>query len=201
MFIKPSKFEKIIKTDYKRERLHVGNDGINFLAAGAGWSLAMVEDLMPKELKAVVIKYVGRMPEKYEYFLALAAGDQAEVAEAFVIGKENTKELTYAEATHLAYVDGSMLYNIFQSANDKYDFFINASLVDLIDETMIDLSDGETGISGPFLDRSGRQIIVENDRMQLRLFMRSLNNEYEEELLNYLKETDLNAFGENNEEA
>ena len=79
MFIKPSKFEKLIKTAYKGGRLHVGNDGENFLAAGAGWSMSMRKDLIPKELRAIIIKYVGRMPDVDEYFLALEDGDQTEV--------------------------------------------------------------------------------------------------------------------------
>ena len=78
MFIKPSKFEKLIKTAYKGGRLHVGNDGENFLAAGAGWSMSMRKDLIPKELRAIIIKYVGRIPDVDEYFLALEDGDQTE---------------------------------------------------------------------------------------------------------------------------
>ena len=195
MFIKPSKFEKLIKTAYKSGRLHVGNDGINFLAAGAGWSLAMEEELMPKELKAAVIKYVGRMPAKDEYFLALDDGDQAEVAGAFFIGEEDTKKFHYAEATHLAYIKGSVTYNIFQSASEKYDFVISADLINIIDESEIDDIDGELGISGPYLDRAGRQMIVENDRMQLRLFIPEPDDDIEA-LLDFLKEKDINALEE-----
>lgn len=194
MFIKATKFKRLIKEAYKGGRLHVGNDGVNFLAAGAGWSLAMKEGLMPKELKAAVIEYVGRMPDEQEYFLALEDGDQTEVAGAF-IGKEETADLPFAEATHLAYVRGEALFNIFQSVNGDYDFMVMAALIDLIDESVIEEWDGELKIRGPYLDRNRNQIIVENDRMQLRLFIARME-EAEAELLDYLKDTDLNAFGE-----
>ena len=197
MFIKPNKFEKLIKTAYKAGRLHVGNDGLNFLAAGAlggaGWSMAMEEELIPKELKAIIIKYVGRMPAKGEYFLALSDGDQAEVEGAFCIGEEDTKNLQYAEATHLVYVKMDHAFNIFQSVSEKYDFMIAAPLIDTIDESAIDEMDGELGISGPYLDRAGRQMIIENDRMQLRLFIQEPPDDEAEALLDFLKEKDLNA--------
>ena len=141
MFIKASKFEKLIKTAYKDSRLHVGNDGVNFLAAGAGWSMAMREDLMPKELKAAVIKYVGRMPDAEEYFLALEDGDQTEVPGAF-IGKVDTRDMPYAEATRLVYMREGMLLNIFQAATESRTFMVQAQLVDLIDESVIDTWDG-----------------------------------------------------------
>lgn len=193
MFIKPSKFEKLIKTAYKDNRLHVGNDGENFLAAGAGWSIAMKEYLMPKEMKAAVIKYVGRMPEREEYFLALEEGDQEEVPGAF-IGKEDIKDLPYAEPTRLAYICHGTLFNIFQSISSDRDFMVRAQLVDVIDESVIDTWDGELKIAGPYLDIRNRQIIVQNDRMQLRLFI-SPTEGAEAELLNYLARTDLNSFG------
>lgn len=193
MFIKPSKFEKLIKAAYKGGRLHIGHDGKNFLAAGAGWSAAMKEELMPKELKAVVIKYVGRMPDPEEYFLALEDGDQTEVPGAF-IGKEETADLPFAEATHLAYVRGDILFNIFQSVKGDYDFMVMAALVDLIDESVLDEWDGELRVRGPYLDRYNNQIVMENDRMQLRLFIASAE-EAEAELLDYLKDIDLNSFG------
>ena len=193
MFIKASKFEKLIKTAYKDSRLHVGDDGVNFLAAGAGWSMAMRGDLMPKELKAAVIKYVGRMPCPGEYFLALEEGDQAEVPGAF-IGKTDTRDMPYAEATHLAYIRNGVLFNIFQSVTENRDFMVPAQLVDVIDESVIDTWDGELKIAGPYLDIRNRQIIVQNDRMQLRLFI-SPTEGAEAELLNYLARTDLNSFG------
>lgn len=194
MFIKPSKFEKLMKAAYKGGRLHVGNDGENFLAAGAGWSMSMKENLIPKELRAIIIKYVGRMPDIDEYFLALEDGDQTEVPGAF-IGEEETSGLPFAEATHLAYIHGSSLFNIFQSVSDSYDFMVLASLVDAIDESMIEEWDGELKIRGPYLHRKGNQIIVENDRMQLRLFIERAEDA-EAELLDYLAGADLNAFGE-----
>ena len=194
MFIKPSKFEKLIKTAYKDNRLHVGNDGENFLAAGAGWSMAMKEHLIPKELKAIIIKYVGYMPDPQECFLALEEGDQAEVPGAF-IGKENVKDMPFAEATRLAYIRNGVVFNIFQSVSKTKDFMIQASLIDLIDESEIDDQDGELRIRGPFLDLAGNQIIVENDRMQLRLFISS-PDPAGAELLEHLEKTDLNSFGE-----
>lgn len=194
MFIKATKFKRLIKEAYKGGRLHVGNDGVNFLAAGAGWSLAMREELMPKELKAAVIEYVGRMPDRDEYFLALEDGDQAEVAGAF-IGIEETAELPFAEATHLAYVRGKLLFNIFQSVKEEYDFMVSAPLVDMIDESVIEEADGELRIRGPYLDRRGNQIVVENDRMQLRLFI-SRMEDAELGLLDYLSAADLNSFAE-----
>lgn len=197
MFIKPSKFEKLIKTAYKDSRLHVGNDDVNFLAAGAGWSVAMREDLMPKELKAVVIKYVGRMPDREEYFLALEDGDQAEVPGAF-IGKIDTRDMPYAEATYLAYIRNGVLFNIFQSVTENRDFMVQSQLVDVIDESVVDTWDGELKIAGPYLDIRNRQIIVQNDRMQLRLFI-SPTEAAEAELLNYLAGTDLNSFGKEKE--
>ena len=193
MFIKPSKFEKLIKTAYKDSRLHVGNDGENFLAAGAGWSMAMKEHLIPKELKAIIIKYVGYMPDPQECFLALEEGDQAEVPGAF-IGKENVKDMPFAEATHLAYIRNGVLFNIFQGATETRDFMIKASMIDLIDESEIDVQDGELRIRGPYLDLAGNQIIVENDRMQLRLFISS-PDPAGAELLEYLEKADLNSFG------
>lgn len=194
MFIKATKFKRLIKEAYKGGRLHVGNDGVNFLAAGAGWSLAMREELMPKELKAAVIEYVGHMPEPYEYFLALEDGDQAEVAGAF-IGIEETAELPFAEATRLAYVRGKLMFNIFQSVKEEYDFMVSAPLVDMIDESVIEEADGELRIRGPYLDRRGNQIVVENDRMQLRLFI-SRMEDAELGLLDYLSAADLNSFAE-----
>ena len=199
MFIKPSKFEKLIKTAYKGGRLHVGNDGENFLAAGAGWSMSMRKDLIPKELRAIIIKYVGRMPDVDEYFLALEDGDQTEVPGAF-IGEEETSGLPFAEATHLAYVRGNNLFNIFQSVSDGYDFMVLASLVDAVDESMIEEWDGELKIKGPYLHRKGNQIIVENDRMQLRLFI-ARTEDAEAGLMDFLAGADLNAFGEEAEEA
>ena len=193
MFIKASKFEKLIKTAYKDSRLHVGDDGENFLAAGAGWSMAMREDLMPKELKAAVIKYVGRMPCPGEYFLALEEGDQAEVPGAF-IGKTDTRDMPYAEATHLAYIRNGVLFNIFQSVTENRDFMVPAQLVDLIDEPVIDTWDGELRITGPYMDIRTRQIIVQNDRMQLRLLM-AIPEDAEVEMLRYLAGTDLNSYG------
>ena len=194
MFIKASKFEKLIKTAYKDNRLHVGNDGEYFLAAGAGWSMAMKEYLMPKEMKAAVIKYVGRMPEREEYFLALEEGDQEEVPGAF-IGKEDIKDLPYAEPTHLAYICHGTLFNIFQSISSDRDFMVRASTIDMIDESEIDVQDGELKLTGPYLDLAGNQIIVENDRMQMRLYI-SEPDAAEAELLGYLEKVDLNSFGE-----
>lgn len=193
MFIKASKFEKLIKTAYKDNRLHVGNDGEYFLAAGAGWSMAMKEHLIPKELKAIIIKYVGYMPDPQECFLALEEGDQAEVPGAF-IGKENVKDMPFAEATHLAYIRNGVLFNIFQGATENRDFMIKASMIDLIDESEIDVQDGELKIRGPYLDLAGNQIIVENDRMQLRMFISS-QDPAGAELLEYLEKADLNSFG------
>ena len=193
MFIKASKFEKLIKTAYKDNRLHVGNDGEYFLAAGAGWSMAMKEHLIPKELKAIIIKYVGYMPDPQECFLALEEGDQAEVPGAF-IGKENVKDMPFAEATHLAYIRNGVLFNIFQGATENRDFMIKASMIDLIDESEIDVQDGELRIRGPYLDLAGNQIIVENDRMQLRMFISS-QDPAGAELLEYLEKADLNSFG------
>lgn len=194
MFIKANRFEKIIKTAYKGSRLHVGNDGVNFLASGAGWALSMKEDLMSKELKAVVIKYVGRMPCPGEYFLALEEGDQTEVPGAF-IGKADTRNLPYAEATRLAVIREDALLNIFQAVTENRVFMILAHLVDLIDESVIDTWDGELRITGPYMDVQNRQIIVQNDRMQLRLFM-TVPEDTETELLNYLGKTDLNSYDE-----
>ena len=194
MFIKASKFEKLIKTAYKDNRLHVGNDGEYFLAAGAGWSMAMKEHLMPKEMKAAVIKYVGRMPEREEYFLALEEGDQEEVPGAF-IGKEDIKYLPYAEPTRLAYISNGALFNIFQSISKDRDFMIWAPMIDMIDESEIDVQDGELKLRGPYLDLAGNQIIVENDRMQMRLYI-SEPDVAEAELLGYLEKVDLNSFGE-----
>ena len=194
MFIKANRFEKIIKTAYKGRRLHVGNDGVNFLASGAGWALSMKEDLMSKELKAVVIKYVGRMPDPDEYFLALEEGDQAEVPGAF-IGKTDTRDLPYAEATRLAVIREDALLNIFQAVTENRVFMVLAQLVDLIDESVIDTWDGELRIAGPYMDVRNRQIIVQNDRMQLRLFM-TVPKDTEAELLNYLGKTDLNSYDE-----
>ena len=194
MFIKANRFEKIIKTAYKGSRLHVGNDGVNFLASGAGWALSMKEDLMSKELKAVVIKYVGRMPCPGEYFLALEEGDQTEVPGAF-IGKADTRDLPYAEATRLAVIREDALLNIFQAATEDRTFMVQAQLVDLIDESVIDTWDGELRITGPYMDVRNRQIIVQNDRMQLRLYM-TVPEDTETELLNYLGKTDLNSYDE-----
>lgn len=194
MFIKANRFEKIIKTAYKGSRLHVGNDGVNFLASGAGWALSMKEDLMSKELKAVVIKYVGRMPAPEEYFLALEEGDQTEVPGAF-IGKVDTRNLPYAEATRLAVIREEALLNIFQAVTENRVFMVLAQLVDLIDESVIDTWDGELRITGPYMDVRNRQIIVQNDRMQLRLFM-TVAEDTETELLDYLGKTDLNSYDE-----
>lgn len=194
MFIKANRFEKIIKTAYKGSRLHVGNDGVNFLASGAGWALSMKEDLMSKELKAVVIKYVGRMPCSGEYFLALEEGDQTEVPGAF-IGKADTRNLPYAEATCLAVIREDALLNIFQAVTENRVFMVLAQLVDLIDESVIDTWDGELRIAGPYMDVRNRQIIVQNDRMQLRLFM-TVPEDTETELLNYLGKKDLNSYDE-----
>ena len=72
---------------------------------------------------------------------------------------------------------------------------VPAQLVDVIDESVIDTWDGELKIAGPYLDIRNRQIIVQNDRMQLRLFI-SPTEGAEAELLNYLARTDLNSFGE-----
>lgn len=194
MFIKANRFEKIIKTAYKGSRLHVGNDGVNFLASGAGWALSMKEDLMSKELKAVVIKYVGRMPDPDEYFLALEEGDQTEVPGAF-IGKADTRNLPYAEATRLAVIREDALLNIFQAVTENRVFMVLAQLVDLIDESVIDTWDGELRITGPYMDVRNGQIIVQNDRMQLRLFM-TVPEDTETELLDYLGKTDLNSYDE-----
>lgn len=194
MFIKANRFEKIIKTAYKGSRLHVGNDGVNFLASGAGWALSMKEDLMSKELKAVVIKYVGRMPDPEEYFLALEEGEQTEVPGAF-IGKADTRDLPYAEATRLAVIREDALLNIFQAVTENRVFMVLAQLVDLIDESVIDTWDGELRITGQYMDVRNRQIIVQNDRMQLRLFM-TVPEDTETELLNYLGKTDLNSYDE-----
>ena len=194
MFIKANRFEKIIKTAYKGSRLHVGNDGVNFLASGAGWALSMKEDLMSKELKAVVIKYVGRMPCPGEYFLALEEGDQTEVPGAF-IGKTDTRDLPYAEATRLAVIRENSLLNIFQAVTENRVFMVLAQLVNLIDESVIDTWDGELRIAGPYMDVRNRQIIVQNDRMQLRLFM-TVPEDTETDLLNYLGKTDLNSYDE-----
>lgn len=194
MFIKANRFEKIIKTAYKGSRLHVGNDGVNFLASGAGWALSMKEDLMSKELKAAVIKYVGRMPCPGEYFLALEEGDQTEVPGAF-IGEADTRNLPYAEATRLAVIREDALLNIFQAVTKNRVFMVLAQLVDLIDESVIDTWDGELRITGPYMDVRNRQIIVQNDRMQLRLFM-TVPEDTETELLNYLGKTDLNSYDE-----
>lgn len=194
MFIKANRFERIIKTAYKGSRLHVGNDGVNFLASGAGWALSMKEDLMSKELKAVVIKYVGRMPCPGEYFLALEEGDQTEVPGAF-IGKTDTRDLPYAEATRLAVIRENSLLNIFQAVTENRVFMVLAQLVNLIDESVIDTWDGELRIAGPYMDVRNRQIIVQNDRMQLRLFM-TVPEDTETDLLNYLGKTDLNSYDE-----
>ena len=156
--------------------------------------MAMKEHLIPKELKAIIIKYVGYMPDPQECFLALEEGDQAEVPGAF-IGKENVKDMPLAEATRLTYIRNGVAFNIFQSVSKTKDFMIRASLIDLIDESEIDDQDGELRIRGPFLDLTGNQIIVENDRMQLRLFISSPDSAGAE-LLEHLEKTDLNSFGE-----
>ena len=156
--------------------------------------MAMKEHLMPKEMKAAVIKYVGRMPEREEYFLALEEGDQEEVPGAF-IGKEDIKGLPYAEPTRLAYIRNGALFNIFQSISKNRDFMIRASMIDMIDESEIDVQDGELKLRGPYLDLAGNQIIVENDRMQMRLYI-SEPDVAEAELLGYLEKVDLNSFGE-----
>lgn len=194
MFIKASKFEKLIKEAYKDGRLHIGHDGERFLAAGAGWSVSMTEELMPKELKAVVIKYVGWMPQDGDYYLALPDGDQQEIPGAF-IGHVPIKKMGYAELTNLAYRYRKELYYIGQSVNDERAFMVKAYLVDMIDEAAIEGYDGETKLDGPLIDFSGNQMIVENDRMQLRLFLLR-PEEAEAELLDFLGERDLNAFGE-----
>ena len=193
MFIKASKFEKLIKEAYKDGRLHIGKEDEKFMASGAGWSLSMVEDLMPKEMRAAVIKYVGWMPENGDYYLAMPDGDQQEVPGAF-IGVEDTRKLKYAEMTRLAYRDGKELFYIGQSVNEDRAFAVRADLIDMIDETEIDIKDGETKIVGPFIDFPGNQIIVENGRMQLRLFLLR-PKEAEAELLDFLGERDLNSFG------
>ena len=193
MFIKASKFEKLIKEAYKDGRLHVGNDGKRFLAAGAGWSLSMTEELMPKELKAVVIKYVGWTPVSGEYYLADPKGDQMETPGYFV-GNIQTKEMGYAEMTKLAYLYRQELYYIGQSVREDRAFMVKACLVDMIDETVIEDYDGETRLLGPFIDFQGNQMIVENDRMQLRLFLLR-PEEAEAELLCFLGKLDLNGLG------
>lgn len=199
MFIKASKFEKLIKEAYKDGRLHIGNDGERFLAAGAGWSLSMTEELMPKELKAVVIKYVGYMPGEEDYYLALPDGDQQEIPGAF-IGNIQTKKMGYAELTKLAYKHHRVWYYIGQSVTEDRAFMVKAYLIDMIDATAIEDYDGETQLNGPFIDFPDNQMIVENDRMQLRLFLLK-PEEAEAELLAFLGERDLNAFGEETEEA
>lgn len=194
MFIKATKFEKLIKEAYNDGRLHIGSEDGRFLASGAGWSIAMKEDLMPKELKAAVIKYVGYMPLDGEYFLALPDGDQTEVPGSYV-GKVQTKKLGYAELTNLAYRYRKDAYYIGQAVTENRTFMVKGSLVDTIDGTAIEDYDGETKLDGPFIDFKGNQMIVENDRMQMRLFLLR-PEEAEAELLDFLGERDLNAFGE-----
>lgn len=194
MFIKATKFERLIKEAYNNGRLHIGSEDGMFLASGAGWSIAMDEDLMPKEMKAAVIKFVGYMPGDGCYLLALPSGDQTEVPGSYV-GKVKTKKLGYAELTRLAYRLGKETYYIGQAVNENRSFMVKGSLIDMIDKTVIEDHDGETDLDGPYIDFPGNQMVVENDRMQMRLFLLS-PEAAEAELLDFLEKRDLNSFGE-----
>ena len=173
MFIKASKFERLVKEAYKEGNLHIGCEDHHIMTSGTRWMIAMDRDEIPKELLAVLIKYAGRLPDEEECWLVTDEGLQSELPDAFMSMADlddEEHEWHQIDPTGVLLEQKTKVYALYQRLfGSTRVIAVNALHTVVVDPGEIDMAGGERPVRGPFVDQGYTMIVWENDRMQFQI--------------------------------
>lgn len=186
MFIKISELKKMMKEAYKSGMLLIGNttlqeenDGL--VIAGGWWSVAVLYDYAPKELKAAVMEFGGELPQHGSCYRALESGNQEYIG---FFECNNPKEL-FARADinfdiTKVIVNFSDCVRILQRENDRKIIGVKNRTLDLLDEKAIDFDNGEYKPVGPVANRTNEIACWGNNMCWLSIWPYILMDEEKE---------------------
>lgn len=184
MFLKDAKLKKIIKREYKKGVLRLGDMGERLYISGSCWIIIIKKTMIPKTLIAALYETAGELPEDGTSFLASRGGNQLEtewVAKDTVImtaGHMKEAVLTDVLLEHLC-----VMQRVIQMVATGDIMLLDEEMVDMIDMTEIDRDNGETEPIGPLCN--SRAVCWENNAMTFLVCGRM--DEKHEELLKKLE--------------
>lgn len=126
MFIREADAKKLFKNAYKGVGLRLVNDGDGLIITGRQWSMQILDEYLPKEVKGAVITLTGELPDVEEELLCNKDGNQQEVYLGYGFEQVYRNALkAQAEGNGAMYTDViisdpfSYLYRIYKDENGK----------------------------------------------------------------------------------
>ena len=195
MFLNMSKLDKAMKAAYKSRSLRIGcvHEG-TYISNGyfVAW---MSNDYIENEMKGLIVKYAGQMPEEEGKGLLLGSGVPAQIEQpvnqTFDLPKYCiSHEKEEVENTDLSYKNMVIL----QEEYTNKIHFVKKELIDMIDIRVINHDRGETPMAPP-MHMTGRSSIVFHNSAGFYLVMETcIDSEAVgmADLVKYLESIDLN---------
>lgn len=186
MFIKINELKKLMKEAYKSGTLLIGNttlqeenDGL--VIAGGWWSVAVLYDYAPKELKAAVMELGGELPYCGNCYRALESGNQEHIG---FTEYNNPKELFARTDISLnitrVIINFSDCVRILQREIDGKIIGVKNRTLALLDEKAIDFDNGEYEPVGPVANRTNEIVCWGNNMCWLSVWPYVLLDEEKE---------------------
>jgi hypothetical protein len=182
MFVKMSILKKFMKIAYKQQGLVLANSGERLLIAGDRWEMDILREMVPKELLAAIIELAGTVPDLGERFNSTKEGNQMEMANLTIRGRDCQTE--YMVTDMILVAASGVHQRILQNYGTGKIQAVNEAFIMLIDQGEIDKKAGETEPGGPYL--SEYEAMWENNVMRFKV--RTRRDDENREILKKLEE-------------
>ena len=195
MFIKNSKFKKLLKDAYKNHTLNVGRteEGV-FIIESPTWHMEVLEEFLTNEIKAMIVELVGDLPAAGQAF---SYRETQEVPQTMMMdclyenlwGMVQEQDWIEMEQTRIYLQTDNNLYHVLQSKSlSKDNVYMNTGYLAAVDKKAC--NDGEE-LHGPIMNKRNK-VLWYSDEMALVMMPKIPSFTGEQKLLDVTNGLDMN---------